>query len=664
MSPRSGGEADKFGNRYEGRWTVGKFLEVLGGRAKSIVLEERGEGGAGVEFMVMRNSGQEESHQLKRQRGRSNSWSLRNLAKEGVLRSAATQVGMGRRFVFVSVVPCRALDELADQARRSDNLQVFVDGLTKKQVPDFNYLAGEWGSPQQTFDVLQHVDVRWPDERHISDTNAALSELLIAGAPGPASAVVVGDLAWDNLGKTLDAAGIETLLSDYDLSRAEFASFEPKDAVARTFIVWSENVASGLLEPEITRSEASELAGRLRAGSKTVLVTGVAGDGKTGVLHQAVNELAASWAVLAISLDQIEAFSSTHELGVDRLGLPASPVSALAAVAGEDESLLVIDQLDAVSLASGRMPMTFDQVAALLREAQAFVGMRVVLACRQFDVDNDYRLRALAAQDDVEQMTIGPLANEQVATAVTGMGLDPAALNESQEILLRSPLHLVLLSAIADEADALSFHTAKGLMDAFYERKRRDSRARRDPPPRFGETIGVLIDDMSARQRLFSSQFILDTGDLLDDADVLASEQVLVRQDDRVSFFHEAFFDYAFARRWILREETLVVFLLGGEQELFRRAQVRQVLVHLHAEQPERFVVEVEALLVEEGIRFHVKEVVLALLRALQSPSRAEWQIIERQFAADSEISDRLWFVVRTTPGLTAWTRKACWAPG
>lgn len=140
------------------------------------------------------------------------------------------------------------------------------------------------------------------------------------------------------------------------------------------------------------------------------------------------------------------------------------------------------------------------------------------------------------------------------------------------------------------------------------------------------------------------------TGDLLDDADVLASEQVLTRQDGRVSFFHEAFFDYAFARRWIAREETLVAFLLAGEQELFRRAQVRQVLVHLHAEQPERFVAEVEALLAEPGVRFHVKEVVLALLRALQNPSRAEWHLVERRFSAGSKISDRLWLTVRTTP--------------
>ena len=96
---------------------------------------------------------------------------------------------------------------------------------------------------------------------------------------------------------------------------------------------------------------------------------------------------------------------------------------------------------------------------------------------------------------------------------------------------------------------------------------------------------------------------------------------MLIRQGSRISFFHEAFFDYAFARRWVGREETLVAFLLAGEQELFRRAQVRQVLVHsCTAKPPERYVAEVEALLIEPSIRFHIKEVVLALAAGQGDP--------------------------------------------
>ena len=626
-------------------------LDVLAGRAQSIVVEKAGEAGRGVEFIVVDNSGRERSHQVKRQRGNANSWSLRNLQKQDVLASAAAQVEAGREFVFVSLVPCRVLDELADMARRSDDFQSFIDGLTKElRQPHFDYLASEWGSAEKAYEILRSVYVSWPDERHVTNTNAALAGLLVAGAPGPASAVVLGDLVSDNLGKTLDAQAIEALLADYELSRANLITGETTDAVTGTFEAWTKRISAKLLAPEIPRGEATDLVERLKGDSRTVLVAGAAGAGKSGVLYQAVTDIAADWPVLAISLDQIEAFSSTHELGVDRLGLPASPVASLAAAAHGGDSLLVIDQLDAVSLASGRMSSTYEHVGALLDEAAAFSGMRVILACRQFDIDNDHRLRALAGQDNVEQMTVGPLDNEQVSAAVTEMGLDPGVLSETQRDLLRSPLNLVLLAAIADEADALSFQTAKGLMDAFYDRKRRDCRARRDPPPRFGKTIGVLAEDMSAKQRLFSFEAVLDAEELLDDADVLASENVLVRQDRRISFFHEAFFDYAFARGWLAREETLVAFLLAGEQELFRRAQVRQVLVHLHAEDPDRFVAEVEELLADPGVRFHIVEVVLALLRAIEAPSHAEWELVERRINESPAFVERLWNMLRT-PG-------------
>jgi hypothetical protein len=57
VSPRAGGEADKFGNRYEGRWTVRQLLEVLAGRAEAITLEPLGEISAGVEFTLEREAG-------------------------------------------------------------------------------------------------------------------------------------------------------------------------------------------------------------------------------------------------------------------------------------------------------------------------------------------------------------------------------------------------------------------------------------------------------------------------------------------------------------------------------------------------------------------------------------------------------------------------------
>ncbi len=154
---------------------------------------------------------------------------------------------------------------------------------------------------------------------------------------------------------------------------------------------------------------------------------------------------------------------------------------------------------------------------------------------------------------------------------------------------------------------------------------------------------------MSDNQRLYAPSAVLDARDLQRDGDVMASEHVLVRDGLRVRFFHETFFDYVFARGWLARDETLVAFLLSGDQELFRRAQVRQVLIHLRADEPESFVAEVDALLGEAGIRFHIKEVVIALLRAIDDPTAAEWHLVESHIAMAPGFVERLWSLLRTS---------------
>ncbi|MGB7158300.1 MAG: hypothetical protein WBD40_09560 [Tepidisphaeraceae bacterium] len=651
MSPARGGEADKFGNRYEGRWTVAAMLRVLVGHATSIVIEERGEPGAGVEF-ALNGPNRVEAHQVKRQRGNRNGWTLRDLRNEGVLAAATAQIQRGRAFWFVSVVPCRDLDELATTAQTSDDPVTFVENLTEELGAKFAFLAAEWGGVDEAFAFLQNTHALWPDERHLVHTNAALSETMLTGAHGRTAATALADVAWDNLGKTLDAETIERALADYGLRRAQLATPSTHLAIESTFRSWATSVGDELLAPAIARSEAKEVVQRLRAGASSVLlVSGAAGEGKSAVLHEAVTELADGWPVLAMRLDQIEAFSSTHELGVSRLGLPCSPAAALASIAEGRDCLLVVDQLDAVSLASGRMPTTFQHVADLIREAKAFPGMRVLLACRQFDIDNDHRLRDLVGERGLaDQLGVAPLTDAQVTAAVAGMGLAPDTLTKQQKALLRTPLHLVLLKAVAGESTALTFTSAKDLMDAFYDQKRRACDIRAGMRIRFGDTAKTLVENMSGNQRLYAALAALDERDLHKDADVMSSEHVLVRDGTRLRFFHEAFFDYAFARSWLLGDESLLEFLLASEQELFRRAQVRQVLVHLRAEEPGRFLTEVGSLLSHPDIRFHIKDVVIALLRALETPTSADWQLVKRCISDEPRYVERLWSMLRT-PG-------------
>jgi hypothetical protein len=654
MSPRPGGEADKFGNRYEGRWTVRQLLYVLLGRADSVIVEEVGEAGEGVEFTV-RLGDVTQAHQVKRQRGNRNEWSPQALDAAGVLQASRNHVAQGHEFHFVSMVQARTLQELGDRARTSTNLQQFIDDLlTKELEPEFTYLCGErvFGSPVVAWKTLRSTHIQCIDELDLKDVNSGFAGLLLDGAEPPLSAVGLGDVVVNNLNDKLDAKTIERHLETYGLRRANIlGSLSLAQKVATALGQWKDTVSRELLRPVIARKESADIWNLLQTDARILFVIGAAGGGKSAVLHEAVQKAeSAAWPVLALRLDRVGSFTSAAGLG-NQLGLGTSPVSALAAVSQNSPSLLIIDQLDAVSLASGRMPASFDVVASVLREASGFPNMRVVLACRKFDVDNDERIRAVVKADGVSQIEVAPLSDEQVNGAVEAMELDATTLNRGQRNLLRSPFNLVLLRAIADQGDVLSFATSRDLLDAYWDRKLRNCRKRREPAPtRFNEVIEVIVDAMSKRQRLAVPMTVLDQDDLNDDARVLESEHILVRDGRQYAFFHEEFFGYAFARRWIGRGQTLVEFLRGGEQELFRRGQVREVLSHLHDDEPDRFIEEAEGLLLESNIRFHIKDVVIALIRALPMPTSNEWAMVKRVIEAEPEFIERLWLMLRTLP--------------
>jgi hypothetical protein len=649
MSPRPGGETDKLGNKYELAWAIRHALYCIRDSRRSLTIEDVDpEVGRGSEFTYGTGSGTE-VHQLKRQNGNSNSWTVKALADLKIFDAAAAHVAAGRQYHFVSLVPCRPLQELADRARRSADLIVFTESwLTNDLRPVFDQLAAPevLGSAEAAWTTLRGMWFSVQDEDDIARRNSTLAELLLTGGTGHLISLAIGDVLLCNLGRRLTRTELLGLLADDGIRPgAPGLRRAAREQVASVTSSWRASVQRELLHPPIERAEANQLIDTLEM-SRIGLVAGTAGCGKTSVLEQAVTSLeSAGGEVLALRLDRLDSFASTIDLG-RQLGLETSPAVALALAAENRDAYLVIDQLDAVSLASGRMPENFDVVMDLIGEALSVAGLRVILACREFDIENDHRIRALARRSDITQVTVGSLSTEAVDLAVASMGLDPIQLGASQRTLFQTPLHLVLLQTLATQDDALAFQSKGSLFEAFWERKRQTACARRNGV-RFNDVLSRVANAASDRQVLSVPVEILDDGDLIEDANVLVSEHVLVRDGDRVAFFHESFFDYAFARQWVSRDESLVDFLLQDEQELFRRAQVRQILQHLYEREPGRFRNETEMVLTTDGVRFHIKETALAVIANLPVPTSEDAEMILRVTETVPMYKARLWQQLR-----------------
>ena len=388
----------------------------------------------------------------------------------------------------------------------------------------------------------------------------------------------------------------------------------------------------------ISRSSTEELLKKIKDPahrSSDCVVTGKAGGGKTGCVIESVEALRQSndpVAVLAFRLDRIDPVASTKELG-ERLGLEESPALVLevAAKAISGEAVLIIDQLDAVSTTSGRSSDLFEVMEDLLQEVRGLrerVKLHVVVVCREFDWGNDHRLRRLSDKDNAK-ISVTDFSLDEVKSSLEAGGFNSDLFDAKQLALLCLPQNLSLfLDANYNSGSQPNFFSEKDLFDLYWDKKHKEvNRRTSSSSDDWTDIIQVLCDEMTESQQLSVTKEKLDRfpNDYLIQ---MASEGVLSFDGRCYGFGHETFFDYCFARAFMAGGDSLVSFLVLSEQHLFRRAQVRQVLIYLRDADRERYCRELSGLLRDEKIRCHLKDLAVALAVSMPDPEEDEWNVI------------------------------------
>lgn len=656
--PLPGGSTDKFGNRFEGRWTTACMVEVLNETASSIRLEPLDT--KGVEFWLRRKD-KLEFHQVKRQTSSSGSWTLSKLSNENVLQNFYEILRVNEKSIcmFISTQDVYILTEMVDRARRAFSIEEFNQEFlnTDNYSQAFDNICQIWNDcpKKEAFQILQRIYFRNTDEDTLKNIIVINSiKPLIEGNPATI-ADVLAQFALEETNKELNAIDIWRHLEERGFRRCRWN----KDALIlsavenctdRSLPKHTEATISGKVIP---RDEAHIILDKFKTleGKQSILVSGDAGVGKSGVLLQVVEALRKQGKpILAFRVDRLNPTLLPDDVG-KQLGLPASPAIVLKAISDGRECLLIIDQLDAISETSGRNPEFFDCIREIIEQALNYPEMQILLACRKFDLDNDYRLRSLIGEQGfADSVQIRHLSHETIKQFINkNLNIDIHKLNKRQLDLLAIPLHLSLLAEISldSEIDVINFKTTKDLFDKFWERKQRllDKRS-----SRWVEVVFFLSNYMSERQTLIAPASIMDKFGILPEA--MASEHILIKEGDRYAFFHQEFFDYTFARNFCAQNRELVPFMKKDVQHLFRRTQVMQILSREREENFVHYIADLESMLNDHEIRFHLKQIVFALLADLGDPNIDEWRVVAQFLdnSADSRSKEVKYILYKSTP--------------
>lgn len=646
IMPRPGGEADKLGNRYEGVWTVDALLNLVDGSIQSVTVEPFGKDAVGIEFTATLPNGSREAHSAKRQTTGSD-WGLSDLCRKGSTGRSIVgdlfekQAGDPKTGgVFVSGTGANQLRELAERAERSSDSAHFLKHLdTSADLRrDFERYIVTLSRDEETgFQMLRRLRVVCLSESELIRRVEQRISLMLYRPDGAATdprsvRSLLSDFIVPRLGQRIEGPEVVTFLEEHGWHRRDWAIEKTiQQRISQLNEDQLRRVEADLINGvHITRREAQLAVEALTEddGPKRVLISGSAGRGKTCVISQAIRLTAkCGIPLLVIRLDAFSHVATTRALG-RAIDLPESPAVVLAGVSNGGRALLVVDQLDAVSIVSGRNPQMWAVFESLMREADQYPNMRVLLGCRDFDLEHDHRLRPFTAENaSAKVFRLDVLSEEEMRQCLLAAGVSTQQLGPHQVELLRLPLHLSLFLQ-GDPTKHGSFESVQDLYDRYWERKQQLLTERLGRPPQWTAVIDRLVDYLSNNQSLAAPRDVLD--EFSQDAQAMASEHVLMLDRGTFRFFHEGFFDYAFARRFSQRGGDLIALLTkpGEDQHLFRRAQVRQILAYQRGRDRAAYVQALRRLFGEPRIRFHLKKVVLNLLGALSDPSEAEWALL------------------------------------
>jgi hypothetical protein len=656
--PSGGGINAKISAHYEDRIAVSHLLDLLDDQHDSCLVRFEQPGDDGFEWWVEHEDGTRQYTQVKRQLARDTSWSVSQLSRlqpsgRSVLEDfrARLVAEPGAECVFASTVSATHLQDLTESARLAADFQEFDEELviSEPKRKSLDAVCAAWGGVgrQEAWELLRRVRVRMLDSDSLDRLLNAQSRMLISGPTTDAVPVLESFVrrhlcekintkqAWDEL---RECAGLEP--TDWHLNANHMLRIGEQTRRLRERI---DNERYGALR--LPRPQAQQVAGLLLEppgrAPQVVTLLGEAGVGKSGALAQALEQLdeqaleqdGTRPVVLAVRVDRLGEFHDAIGLGA-QMHLPGSPAVVLARAAGRERAVLVLDQIDAFGVGSGRNPAALEAIEDVVADARA-LRVRVLLVCRAFEMEADERIRRLIAGDHSDRadqthqpIEVGQFDREQVKEALAEELVDGEALPPQLLELLRVPLHLHMMIMLRRNGllDSAHIRTRLQLFDCFYDCVL-DRVRRRDPGAQAEAATGRLAELLSARQALTAPEAAL--GEHRSTVGLLASEGWLRSADGKVGFAHEAFFDHAYARRHLSSGLTLRA-LLGGrdQQRLFRRSQVRQILLLEREQDREAYLEDVRDLLSAQDIRPHLKEVVIALVTRVPDPWLAEWDAL------------------------------------
>ncbi|MEM7532010.1 MAG: ATP-binding protein [Chloroflexota bacterium] len=333
--------------------------------------------------------------------------------------------------------------------------------------------------------------------------------------------------------------------------------------------------------------------------------------------------------VLAIKADRQLSSEKSRIRIQERLGLTFTVEKSIETLAKFGRVVVLVDQIDALSLSLAHDQQTLDIVLDLIARISIIPNVSILLSCRRFDYNSDPRLNGIMVAKQFEIPALQPYQIQQVLDV---FGLKYNQLANTAQLLLQTPLHLNLFVLILSEGVTVSqLHDISSLQklyaliwDAVICKHTQDA------PPR-EERIGAIdyiTTYMDTHQK--TSMPIDEISGFESAQNWLASEGILINDTkDGWSFLHQTFFDYCYARKFVKSGNKLANVIITSRQGIFDRSKLVQILAYLRGYDHHYpvYLENLRQLFNSDQLRFHMRDLLFRWFGSILNPNEDEWLI-------------------------------------
>jgi len=360
---------------------------------------------------------------------------------------------------------------------------------------------------------------------------------------------------------------------------------------------------------------------------KLLVLTGKAGIGKTAILSKIQSIfLENDTVLLSIKSDQFEIESKeslSTFFGVSDILL------SIKKLARKEKIIVLIDQLDALSLTMSSNKKVINIILEFIEQLKYISIVKMIVSIREYDLKNDPLFKSL---DNANIINTQLLNFDYVSNKLKSFIKESAKLNATLIELLRTPLHLsIFIELYPRDSSCISIKTLQDLYSKFWEQKIQDKNLDKTFRQNTVELLKSIVNKMNELNKIEIPKLYFED-EFGDEITLLLSRGILKEENKKISFFHQTFYDYVFARDFAQKGISLYEYILTTSQDLTIREQFKQIIQFLRGTDADKYLYELENILYSDEIRFHIKLLLISYLGSIESPTSEEFIFIQKLF--------------------------------